>query len=99
VENTARLPRVDIRRPQSDRHQHSREIQPGYSSAISDWWTEFWKRLLEELGPDTKVLAADSPADGESSKYIKTVDEFADARWPAHHWNATLAQSHGAITQ
>ena len=79
VENTARLPRVDIRRPPRVIGTNTvASIQAGLFFGYLGLVDGILERLLEELGPDTKVLATGGLARliGESSKYIKTVDEL-----------------------
>jgi type III pantothenate kinase len=79
VENTARLPRVDIRRPAKVIGTNTvASIQAGLFFGYLGLVDGILERLLEELGPDTKVLATGGLARliGESSKYIKTVDEL-----------------------
>ena len=79
VENTARLPRVDIRRPAKIIGTNTvASIQAGLFFGYLGLVDGILERLLEELGPDTKVLATGGLARliGESSRYIKTVDEL-----------------------
>src|SRR5258708_3229879 len=79
VENTARLPRVDIRRPAKIIGTNTvASIQAGLFFGYLGLVDGILERLLEELGPDTKVLATGGLARpiGESSRYIQTVDEL-----------------------
>src|SRR5258707_3423288 len=78
-EHTARLPLVDIRRPAKGIGTNTvTSIQSGLFFGYLGLVDGILERLLTELGPETKVVATGGLARliGESSKYIKTVDEL-----------------------
>lgn len=78
-EHTARLPRVDVRKPAKIIGANTvASIQAGLFFGYLGLVDGILGRLLEELGPDTKVVATGglSKLIGENSKYIKTVDDL-----------------------
>ena len=78
-EHTARLPLVDIRQPGKIIGTNTvTSIQAGLFFGYLGLVDGIIERLLEQLGPDTKVVATGGLAKllGEHSKYIKTVDDL-----------------------
>jgi type III pantothenate kinase len=78
-EHTARLPRVDIRQPGKIIGTNTvASIQAGLFFGYLGLVDGILERLIKELGPETKVVATGglAPLIGESSKYIKTVDDL-----------------------
>src|SRR5438270_11497230 len=78
-EHTARLPLVDIRQPSRIIGTNTvASIQSGLFFGYLGLVDGILERLLEQLGPDTKVVATGGLAKliGEHSKYIKTVDDL-----------------------
>lgn len=78
-EHTARLPLVDIRLPGKIIGTNTvSSIQAGLFFGYLGLVDGIIERLLEQLGPDTKVVATGGLAKliGEHSKYIKTVDDL-----------------------
>ncbi len=78
-QHTARLPRVDIRRPARIIGANTvASIQAGLFFGYLGLVDGILERLLEELGAGTKVVATGGLAKliGEHSRYIKTVDDL-----------------------
>ena len=78
-EHTARLPLVDIRQPSKIIGTNTvTSIQAGLFFGYLGLVDGIIERLLEQLGPDTKVVATGGLAKliGDHSKYIKTVDDL-----------------------
>lgn len=78
-EHTARLPLVDVRQPAKIIGVNTvASIQAGLFFGYLGLVDGILERLLKELGPDTKVVATGGQARliGDSSKYIKTVDDL-----------------------
>jgi len=78
-ERTARLPRVDIRKPARIIGTNTvGSLQSGLYYGYLGLVDGILEKLLSELGKDTKVLATGgiAPLIGPNSKYIKHVDEF-----------------------
>jgi type III pantothenate kinase len=78
-ERTARLPRVDIRKPQRVIGTNTvASMQSGLFYGYLGLVDGVLKRLLEELGNDTKVVATGGLATliGDNSEYIKHVDDL-----------------------
>lgn len=78
-ERTARLPRVEIRKPGRVIGSNTvGSLQSGLYYGYLGLVDGILERLLEELGKDTQVLATGGlgPMIGTGSKYIKSVDEF-----------------------
>jgi type III pantothenate kinase len=78
-ERTARLPRVDIRKPAKIIGSNTvASIQSGLFFGYLGLVDGILERLLEHLGADTNVVATGGLAKmiGEHSKYIKTVDDL-----------------------
>jgi type III pantothenate kinase len=78
-EHTARLPLVDIRQPSKIIGANTvASIQSGLFFGYLGLVDGILERLLKELGPETRVVATGGQARliGESSRYIKTVDDL-----------------------
>jgi type III pantothenate kinase len=78
-EHTARLPRVDIRRPAKVIGTNTvGSIQSGLYFGYLALVDGILDRLLDELGPETKVVATGGLASlmSEHSRHIKTVDDL-----------------------
>jgi len=78
-ERTARLPRVEIRKPARVIGSTTvSSLQSGLYYGYLGLVDGILERLLTELGPDTHVLATGGlgPMIGTGSKYIKHVDDF-----------------------
>ena len=78
-EHTARLPRVDVRKPAKIIGANTvASIQAGLFFGYLGLVDGILEHLLQELGQDTKVVATGglSKLFGENSKYIKIVDDL-----------------------
>jgi len=78
-ERTARLPRVDIRKPLRVIGSNTvGSIQSGLYYGYLGLVDAILERMLAELGPETKVVATGglAPLIGEGSKYISAVDDL-----------------------
>jgi len=78
-ERTARLPRVEIRKPTRVIGSNTvGSLQSGLYYGYLGLVDGILERLIEELGKDTQVLATGGlgPLIGMGSKYMKSVDEF-----------------------
>src|SRR5246500_1139349 len=78
-ERTARLPRVEIRKPGGVIGSNTvGSLQSGLYYGYLGLGVGILELLLQELGPDTRVLATGGlgPMIGTGSKYIKHVDDF-----------------------
>jgi type III pantothenate kinase len=78
-ERTARLPRVDIRKPPRVIGTNTvGSIQSGLYYGYLGLVDSILERMFAELGPDTKVVATGGLAAliGEGSKYISVVDDL-----------------------
>lgn len=78
-ERTARLPRVEIRKPARVIGSNTvGSLQSGLYYGYIGLMDGILELLLAELGPETHVIATGGlgPMIGTGSKYIKTVDEF-----------------------
>ena len=78
-QRTARLPRVDIRKPSRVIGSTTvGSLQSGLYYGYLGLVDGILEQLLPEMGKDTKVLATGglAPLIGTASKYIKTVDDF-----------------------
>lgn len=77
-ERTAKLPRVDIRRPGSVIGKSTvASIQSGLYFGYIGLVDGVLERLIEELGPETRVIATGglSHLIGRASRYIQTIDD------------------------
>ncbi len=78
-ERTARLPRVDIRKPPRVIGTNTvGSIQSGLYYGYLGLVDSILERVIAELGPNTKVVATGglAPLIGEGSKYINAVDDL-----------------------
>jgi type III pantothenate kinase len=78
-ERTARLPRVDIRKPLRVIGTNTvGSIQSGLYYGYLGLVDSILERVIAELGPETKVVATGglAPLIGEGSKYINAVDDL-----------------------
>jgi type III pantothenate kinase len=78
-QHTARLPRVDIRKPAKVVGTNTvASIQSGLFFGYLGLVDGILERLLVEMGPDTKVVATGGLASliGEHSKHIQSVDDL-----------------------
>jgi type III pantothenate kinase len=78
-ERTARLPRVDIRKPARIIGTNTvGSLQSGLYYGYLGLVDGILEKLLAEMGKETKVLATGglAPLIGPNSKYIKHVDDF-----------------------
>jgi type III pantothenate kinase len=78
-QRTARLPRVDIRKPSRVIGSTTvGSLQSGLYYGYLGLVDGILEQLLPEMGQDTKVLATGglAPLIGTASKYIKTIDDF-----------------------
>ena len=78
-ERTARLPRVDIRKPPRVIGSNTvGSIQSGLYYGYLGLVDAILERMLAELGPETKVVATGglAPLFGEASKHISAVDDL-----------------------
>jgi type III pantothenate kinase len=78
-QRTARLPRVDVRKPNRVIGTNTvASIQSGFFYGYLGLVDGILERLVEELGPDTKIVATGglAPLIASSSKYITAVDEM-----------------------
>jgi len=78
-ERTARLPRVDIRKPPRVIGSNTvGSIQSGLYYGYLGLVDAILERMLAELGPETKVVATGglAPLIGEGSKFISAVDDL-----------------------
>lgn len=78
-ERTARLPRVEIRKPNRVIGSNTvGSLQSGLYYGYLGLVDGILELLLKELGPETRVLATGGlgPMIGNGSKYIKQVDDF-----------------------
>jgi len=78
-ERTARLPRVEIRKPARVIGSNTvGSLQSGLYYGYLGLVDGILELLLEELGPDTRVIATGGlgPMIGTGSRYIKQVDDF-----------------------
>jgi len=78
-QRTARLPRVDIRKPSRVIGSNTvGSLQSGLYYGYLGLVDGILDELLKEMGKDTKVVATGglAPMIGNASKYIKTIDDF-----------------------
>jgi len=78
-ERTARLPRVDIRKPPRVIGTNTvGSMQSGLYYGYLGLVDSILERMLAELGPETKVVATGGLASliGEGSKYVRAVDDL-----------------------
>lgn len=78
-QRTARLPRVDIRKPSRVIGTTTvGSLQSGLYYGYLGLVDGILEELLKEIGPDCKVVATGglAPMIGTASRYIKTVDDY-----------------------
>src|SRR5215472_17541457 len=101
-ERTARLPRVEIRKPGRVIGSNTvGSLQSGLYYGYLGLVDGILERLLEELGKDTQVLATGGlgPMIGNGSKYIKSVDDFLTLEGLRIIWERNASGRREAVTK
>lgn len=101
-ERTARLPRVEIRQPVRVIGSNTvGSLQSGLYYGYLGLVDGILERLMEELGPDTRVLATGGlgPLIGGGSKYIKQVDDLLTLEGLRIIWERNAAGRRDAVAK
>ena len=100
-QRTARLPRVEIRKPARVIGSNTvGSLQSGLYYGYLGLVDGILELLLDELGQETHVIATGGlgPMIGTGSKYIKTRRRFSDPRRLAHHLGAECGGARQALS-
>ena len=92
---TARLPRVDFREPEKLIGTNTvGSVQSGLYYGALGLIDSMIERLMEKLGPETKVIATggQAPLISRDSRYLKTVDENLTLEGLELIWNRERAR-------
>jgi len=101
-ERTARLPRVDIRKPPRVIGSNTvGSIQSGLYYGYLGLVDAILERMLAELGPETKVVATGglAPLIGEGSKYISAVDDLLTLEGLRIIWERNVKKKNAEDTE
>jgi type III pantothenate kinase len=99
---TARLPRVEIRKPARVIGTNTvGSLQSGLYYGYLGLVDGILERLLDEMGSDTKVIATGGlgPMIGTGSKYIKTVDDLLTLEGLRIIWERNVAAHPGSAAK